>query len=241
MSDQNWFYSRSGQTFGPFSRDQIKDMAISGLLLPTDELWLEGHGKRLVQDYKGLLTPTPPKVPTVTPNPPAVPKHSAETGHTKPQPQPSRPYPAKSAKTNAHNPRFSTFWGALAVSLLFLVLTPISYQVWLYNLDERHYRAARKFDIWMPGMGLHWSTIKDSCEKLLRERLLSPSTARFPDDKEAQRQFEEAQREYGGVIDGELIFWYGWVDAENGFGALIRKPYTCTVSTTTGIVYVNLD
>lgn len=56
---EQWYYSRQNETHGPFSREQITQMARSGQLLPSDELWLEGHSARPVSEYKGLLAPAP--------------------------------------------------------------------------------------------------------------------------------------------------------------------------------------
>ena len=41
MADQ-WFYTRDGQQFGPLSAEQLKQMATSRQLVPTDMLWKDG-------------------------------------------------------------------------------------------------------------------------------------------------------------------------------------------------------
>ena len=69
MADQ-WFYSRSGQQFGPVSAEQLKQLAASRQLAPTDMLWKEGMKDwaqaRIVRGLfpqEAAATPKPPPLP----------------------------------------------------------------------------------------------------------------------------------------------------------------------------------
>lgn len=56
-----------------------------------------------------------------------------------------------------------------------------------------------------------------ACEQFIEARLKAPSTARFP------RETVSKNTVGAYVVEGQ-------VDAQNGFGAMIRMDYTCTVS-----------
>lgn len=59
---------------------------------------------------------------------------------------------------------------------------------------------------------------KQACEKFVTERLKAPATAKFTDGAAVSQNTVGAY-----VVSGE-------VDAENGFGAMIRTAYSCTVT-----------
>jgi hypothetical protein len=59
------------------------------------------------------------------------------------------------------------------------------------------------------------------CEQFVKERLKAPATADFSDTEATSN-------------GGESRTVSGSVDSENGFGALIRNTYSCTVHHTTG-------
>lgn len=63
-----------------------------------------------------------------------------------------------------------------------------------------------------------------ACEDAVRERLKAPATAQFPDFREAF------------VRDLDKGVWQvmAHVDAENGFGALLRSDWTCRVLAASG-------
>jgi hypothetical protein len=69
---QEWYYSQNGQKRGPVSGADLKQLAASGKLQPTDLIWKQGMEKwvpaRLV---KGLFPPAAP--PVGTPAPPPLP------------------------------------------------------------------------------------------------------------------------------------------------------------------------
>ena len=64
------------------------------------------------------------------------------------------------------------------------------------------------------------SLIRESCLDSVRAQLKAPSTAEFHDTRRP-------------VWDGSQWLWYSNVDAQNGFGAMIRTNFNCTVSGTT--------
>jgi len=70
MSDV-WFFGRDGNTFGPFSADQLKEQVSDGRLHPQDSVWKEGMTKRvLAAKVQHLFTAaqlSPPEVPAAPP------------------------------------------------------------------------------------------------------------------------------------------------------------------------------
>jgi hypothetical protein len=57
------------------------------------------------------------------------------------------------------------------------------------------------------------------CKKLITEQLKAPSTAQFPSGIEAETQITP-------YANGNWR-WVGWVDSQNGFGAMLRTEFTC--------------
>ncbi len=70
MAEQ-WYYSKNNQQQGPVSPEQLKQLAASGQLQPSDLVWKEGMGQWVeARKLKGLFPtettpPMPPPVPTV--------------------------------------------------------------------------------------------------------------------------------------------------------------------------------
>ena len=79
---EQWHYTHGGKQAGQISGRQLKELASSGQLSPTDMVWKEGMPKWIAaQDLKGLfvqgsisvpppLPGTPPQVPAATPTAP---------------------------------------------------------------------------------------------------------------------------------------------------------------------------
>lgn len=59
---------------------------------------------------------------------------------------------------------------------------------------------------------------RTACEQFVTNAIKTPSTAKFPDGARVEKNPVGAY-----VVTGE-------VDAQNGFGAMIRQTYTCTVT-----------
>ena len=76
------------------------------------------------------------------------------------------------------------------------------------------------------------ATFLTSCVKVVRERLKSPRTARFPGTFEQLDKLQESK-------DGRKV-WVGWVDAENSFGADTRTNFVCMYSPVTQEIVVAL-
>ncbi|MEM8634751.1 MAG: hypothetical protein AAGF33_07230 [Pseudomonadota bacterium] len=55
------------------------------------------------------------------------------------------------------------------------------------------------------------------------EKLWSPTSARFPDDERLMSEIEACR-----------VIVRSWVDAKNGFGRMVRTPYTVELEHTTG-------
>ncbi len=72
MADQ-WYYSQQGQRCGPVTSDQLKQLATSGQLQPTDLVWKKGMAQWVkAEDIKGLMLATletPPPIPVSPVNP----------------------------------------------------------------------------------------------------------------------------------------------------------------------------
>jgi hypothetical protein len=56
------------------------------------------------------------------------------------------------------------------------------------------------------------------CQVAVKERLVSPGSARFPIVSDTQI-----------TQTGDTFRVLGWVDSQNGFGAMLRSNYDCTV------------
>jgi hypothetical protein len=68
-----------------------------------------------------------------------------------------------------------------------------------------------------------------ACERLAKKQLKSPSTAKFTD---ASQQ----QKEISSTTTG--LTWDGWVDSENSFGANLRSYFTCDYNETSDKIKV---
>ena len=69
---KEWHYAKDGETHGPVTSQQLKKLATSGELQPTDLVWTEGNDEwKPASGIKGLFptkpdSPTPPPVPGST-------------------------------------------------------------------------------------------------------------------------------------------------------------------------------
>ena len=63
----------------------------------------------------------------------------------------------------------------------------------------------------------------DACTSFVKDALKSPATAEFPDFQDGGVTVIGAEK------DGPFIV-VSTVDSENGFGALVRNDFTCTVT-----------
>ena len=74
---QQWFYSKHGQQQGPVSSEQLKQLAASGQLQPTDLVWKDGMGQWVeARKVKGLFPAqamSSPQEPQNVPQPEATP------------------------------------------------------------------------------------------------------------------------------------------------------------------------
>jgi hypothetical protein len=59
----------------------------------------------------------------------------------------------------------------------------------------------------------------EACKSMVTDRLKAPGSARFQGIFEANL-----------VNHGDRISWDGWVDSQNGFGALLRTRFNCYVT-----------
>ena len=68
-------------------------------------------------------------------------------------------------------------------------------------------------------------TFHRKCEDAVRETLRAPSKAVFPGIFETQGDPEFRDRS----SDGCVMKWASWVDAQNGFGATVRRHFVCQI------------
>lgn len=73
------------------------------------------------------------------------------------------------------------------------------------------------------------------CQELVRGQLRAPATARFPDLEVTFGPGPHAVRETSSGWE-----WSGYVDAENGFGALVRARFACVADASTRRVVARL-
>jgi len=64
------------------------------------------------------------------------------------------------------------------------------------------------------------------CEDFVKEHIQTPSTAKFPEENTRIRFFDNKS------YDNKSLEVSGEFDAQNGFGAMIRSHYDCTVHKT---------
>jgi hypothetical protein len=58
---QEWYYTRDGKQGGPVSSSQLRELAASGQLMPTDTVWMHGMATwKEAQAVKGLFPPLQP-------------------------------------------------------------------------------------------------------------------------------------------------------------------------------------
>ena len=99
---QQWYYVKEGQRLGPVASETLKEMAISGQLQPSDQIWREGMASwTSASKLKGLFAeapPTkPPPLPAAVAKTPVTAAPVASTSHGDVQPQPkTQPIPAAS-------------------------------------------------------------------------------------------------------------------------------------------------
>ena len=86
IDGKQWYYSKNNQQQGPVSSGQLKQLAVSGQLQPSDLVWKEGMGQWVEgRKIKGLFpaappanSQVPPPIPTA-PNIPSVPTAAIPT------------------------------------------------------------------------------------------------------------------------------------------------------------------
>jgi hypothetical protein len=72
MSDAPYYYSRQGQRLGPVPEEQLKAMALSGQLAPSDLVWKKGFAKWVPASEVAGLMPGDAAITAAIPESPAV-------------------------------------------------------------------------------------------------------------------------------------------------------------------------
>jgi ferredoxin len=74
-SAAKWYYARNNESVGPLFAAQLKELAATGVLSPTDLVRQSGSPKWVVaRKLKGLFALSAPSVPVATPAAPVAPK-----------------------------------------------------------------------------------------------------------------------------------------------------------------------
>ncbi len=88
-ASQEWHYSKNGQALGPVSSAQLKELASTGQLLPSDLIWKEGLAEwKVAGSVKGLFAEPPATVPPPLPqnlaneNVPEIPSAASNVTNT---------------------------------------------------------------------------------------------------------------------------------------------------------------
>ena len=102
MSDQ-WYYSEHGQRRGPVSAGELKQLACTGKLKPTDLVWKQGLASwRAASEVAGLFPPSisdePPPLP-LDGSPPTLAESEQLTQPGSPLPRSEPVAPESSART----------------------------------------------------------------------------------------------------------------------------------------------
>ena len=80
-----WYYSENGQRKGPISEDDLKQLATSGKLKPTDKVWKKGMASwAAASSIEGLPFPS-----HAASEPPPLPFGDATSPHSGPPPVPA--------------------------------------------------------------------------------------------------------------------------------------------------------
>lgn len=71
-----WYYAHDEKKLGPFSQDQLKEMAAAGVILPTDTVWMEGvaQGAQASRIKNLFARAGTPSAPVASSNPVAAPE-----------------------------------------------------------------------------------------------------------------------------------------------------------------------
>lgn len=121
------------------------------------------------------------------------------------------------------------------IRLVVIGLAVLSLSIWvLANTGRQSPNAtstADTSDQTSTDMSGQKSTAWLACQEAVKKRLLSPATAHFPDYSSSSVR--------GGALSGQYVV-VSHVDAENAFGALLRKLWYCTV-TVWGTDYYRID
>lgn len=65
---QRWYYARGGQKIGPVTSQELRYLAASGALQPTDLVWVEGNDRgKEARSVVGLFTPVAAESPSTDP------------------------------------------------------------------------------------------------------------------------------------------------------------------------------
>ncbi|HEY7326820.1 MAG TPA: GYF domain-containing protein [Gemmataceae bacterium] len=92
MSDR-WYYTHAGQTLGPVTSEQLRQLAASGRLVPNDLIWPEGGQQSGAVPAQAAIDFTSPPRPPLAPPPPNKPDWLDDIRTTAASPPPPPPTP----------------------------------------------------------------------------------------------------------------------------------------------------
>jgi GYF domain 2 len=123
----NWYYSKEGPRIGPYDFDQLKQLAVSGMLMPNDKVWNQGASIWVAAvDVPGLM----PENLLVAPVPSAG--ATRKYNHPRPIERQATTVPASNSQGVARDAKNKGWW----VTAWILPLIPAIAYVTLKHLPE---------------------------------------------------------------------------------------------------------
>lgn len=243
--------SRNGAEIGKYPKEEIVDGLMTGFFQPTDHCWKPGMTEWRLLSLEFAASANP----AMSPPPPQRPDAAANPAQSLPRaPASQAPAPARSSAGRigwlvggflmpylfAWRIIFDRAYG-------FSVRTKVLYSVWMATFvialatsgntgssrsersqaDYLAHRKANPYDVegdQEKPEPYTWAITQ--AEALIRQRLKSPSSAKFSRYAETSRKktYDDGVKQYYVVS--------GWVESQNSFGAMLRDDYLiCFIST----------
>lgn len=115
-------------------------------------------------------------------------------------------------RNKARRDRLIKVFGAIAIIIIIITI--------IANFDNDNQKKSSEISI---------QSVRNFAEDEVKARLKSPSTAEFSYDGSGVRKHETKN----------FYFVDGFVDSQNGFGAVIRSPFRCKITYNNKSLYCN--
>lgn len=120
LTGEEWHYTSNNQKFGPVSSAELKKLAATGKLKPSDLIWKDGWDDWKPADkIKGLLNLTPPPIPRNSPSSTprgAIKPNSPTSSHTRSSQESAQPALWNPFVARALSLVFSPIFGSLVIA-----------------------------------------------------------------------------------------------------------------------------